>query len=412
MRVGVFLDRDIPETGGGYTFTSSIIQALIQLAPQCEYEFIVFGYDPEPPSILRDNLSLRYVPLVDADREPLLHKIIYHFWQLMCTRSYPATPLYVDTWYEKILFKALRSLKIDIDLIWNLSPGVPTLRIPFIATVWDLAHRNTPCFPEVVSMGRLDNWQGRDLSYIHTLPRSAYTFTGTEVGKAEIERFYQVPSERIKVLGLPTPEFALADLPTTDVLTKYQLEPDYLFYPAQFWAHKNHINLLLALKLLRDREGISLTLVLSGADKGNRQFVESTVAELGLADRVRFLGFIPQSDIAQLYRHALALVFVSFIGPDNLPPLEAFALGCPAIVAKSAGAIEQLGDAALLVDCKNPSDIADAIKSVWTSPEVRQQSIERGYQRSRLWTSKDYVRSVFDILAEFESTRRCWPSGM
>jgi glycosyltransferase involved in cell wall biosynthesis len=412
MRVGVFLERDIPETGGGYTFTSTIIQSLIQLAPECKHEFIIFGYTPEPPSMLRESSCLRYVPLVDADREPLIHKVIYHFWQLVCARSYPSMPLYIDTWYEKILFKALRSLKLDIDLLWNLSPGTPTLRIPFIATVWDLAHRITPYFPEVVSIGRFDNWQGRDLSYIHTLPRSVYTFTGTAVGKAEIERFYQVPSARIKVLGLPTPEFALADLPTSDVLAKYRLEPGYLFYPAQFWAHKNHINLLLALKLLRDRHGISLTLVLSGSDKGNRQFVESTVAELGLADRVRFMGFIPQSDIAQLYRHALALVFVSFIGPDNLPPLEAFALGCPAIVSKDAGAIEQLGDAAFLVDRQNPADIAEAIKSVWTSPELRQQLIDRGYRRSRLWTSKDYVRSVFDILDEFESTRRSWSSGI
>jgi glycosyltransferase involved in cell wall biosynthesis len=411
MRVGVFLDRDLPETGGGYTFTSTIVQSLIQLAPQCQHEFILFGYTSEPPSILRGSSGLQYVPLLDADCEPFIHKVIYHFWQLICGRSYPSAPLYIDTWAEKILFKALRSRGIDIDLIWNLSPGTPTLRIPFIATVWDLAHRNTPYFPEVVSMGRFDNWQGRELSYIHTLPRSTYTFTGTAVGKAEIERFYQVPSARIKVLGLPTPDFALANLPTSDVLTKYQLEPGYLFYPAQFWAHKNHINLLLALKLLHEQHGILLTLVLSGSDKGNRQYVESTAAELGLADRVRFLGFIPQADIAQLYRHALALVFVSCIGPDNLPPLEAFALGCPAIVSKDAGSIEQLGDAALLVDRQNPSDIADAIKAVWTSPELRQQLIDRGERRARLWTSKDYVRSVFDIVDEFASIRRCWRSG-
>jgi glycosyltransferase involved in cell wall biosynthesis len=411
MRIGVFLDRDIPETGGGYTFTSTMIQTLIQLAPQCKYEFIIFGYNPEPPSILQDSPCLQYVSLFGADREPFIHKVLYHFSQLICLRSYHLNPLYIDTWYEKILFKTLRSLEIEIDLIWNLSPGVPTLKIPFIATVWDLCHRTHPYFPEF-STDRFDNWQGRDRSYLYTLPRSTYVFTGTAVGKAEIERFYQVPSERIKVLGLPTPEFALSDFPTTDVLAKYQLQPGYLYYPAQFWPHKNHINLLLALKLLSDRHGVSLTLVLSGSDKGNQQFVESTAAELGLTDRVKFLGFVPQSDVAQLYRHALALVYVSFLGPDNLPPLEAFALGCPTIASKVAAATEQLGDAALIVDPGNPLDIAKAIESVWASPELRQQLIERGYQRARIWTSKDYVRSVFDILDEFESTRRCWLGGM
>ncbi len=411
MKVGVFLERDIPEAGGSYTFISTIVRALIELAPQSKCEFIIFGYEPEPPLILQDRSGLRYISLAGADREPFIHKLVRHFSQLISTKMYPLTALTVETWYEKVLFKTLRSLEIDIDLIWNFSPGTPTLKIPFITTVWDLCHRIHPYFPEV-STGRFDTWQARERNYLNILPRSTYVFIGTAVGKAEIERFYQVPAARIKVLRLPTPEFVLSDLPPSDVLTKYQLLPNYLFYPAQFWPHKNHINLLLALKLLRDRDGISLTLVLSGADKGNQQFVESTVAELGLTDRVKFLGFIPQSDIAQLYRHALALVFVTFFGPDNLPPLEAFALGCPTIASQVAGAIEQLGDAALLIDPQNPLDIAEAIKSVWASPEVRQQLIDRGYQRSRLWTNKDYVRSVFAILDEFASTRRCWHSGI
>ncbi len=409
MRVGVFLEPDVPEAGGSYTFTSTIVRALVQLAPESKCEFIIFGTTSVSPPILL-NSDLRYISLVGADREPIFHKITRHFSQLISTAIYPLTPIEIESWYEKVLFKTLRSLAIDLDLIWHLSPGTPTLKIPFITTVWDLAHRIHAYFPEVSS--ERGNWQARDRGYLNTLPRSTYIFTGTAAGKAEIERFYQVPADRIKVLGLPTPEFALADLPASDeILTKYHLSPDYLFYPAQFWPHKNHINLLLALKLLSDRDGISLTLVLSGADKGNQKFIESTVAELGLGDRVKFLGFIPQADVAQLYRHALALVFVTFFGPDNLPPLEAFALGCPTIASQVAGASEQLGDAALLVDPQSPLAIAEAIKTVWKSPQVRHQLIDRGYQRARLWTSKDYVRSVFDILGEFESIRRCWQSG-
>jgi glycosyltransferase involved in cell wall biosynthesis len=103
-------------------------------------------------------------------------------------------------------------------------------------------------------------------------------------------------------------------------------------------------------------------------------------------------------------------VYVTFFGPDNLPPLEAFALGCPTIASNVAGASEQLGDAALLVEAQDPNQIAAAIARLRTSPELRQQLIDRGYQRARQWTSKDYVKSVLTVLAEFEPIRRCWPS--
>jgi glycosyltransferase involved in cell wall biosynthesis len=43
------------------------------------------------------------------------------------------------------------------------------------------------------------------------------------------------------------------------------------------------------------------------------------------------------------------LRYPSFFGAENLPPLEAFALGCPVIAADMPGAREQLGDAAILV---------------------------------------------------------------
>ncbi len=405
MRVGIVLDRDIPEAGGSYTFVSTLVRALIQLAPESNCEFIIFSNSAQAPSLFQDRSGLRYVSLAGENQEPFWYKIFRKFYQLIYRVRYPSAQLEAESWFDKI------ARAEAIDLIWHLTPGTPSMNIPFITTVWDLAHRIHPYFPEV-SVDRGANWHDRERGYATTLQRSTYIFTGTAAGKAEIEFFYRVPAERIKVLAFPTPEFALDTILPTErnVLTEYGLTENYLFYPAQFWSHKNHVNLLLALQLLRDREGISFTLVFSGSDRGNQQHVESVVTRLGLTDRVKFLGFVPQSDLIQLYRHAFALVYVTFFGPDNLPPLEAFALGCPTIASNVAGADEQLGDAALLVEPQDPNQIAAAIARLWTAPELRQQLIERGYQRARQWTSKDYVKSVLAILDEFEPIRRCWPS--
>jgi glycosyltransferase involved in cell wall biosynthesis len=88
--------------------------------------------------------------------------------------------------------------------------------------------------------------------------------------------------------------------------------------------------------------------VFCGSDKGNESYIKQMAAELDLADQVKFLGFVPQEDLCSLYRNAFALTYVTFNGPNGLPPLEAFALGCPVVASKILG--EQLGDGALLVD--------------------------------------------------------------
>jgi glycosyltransferase involved in cell wall biosynthesis len=409
MRVGLIVTEDIPEAGGSFTYVSTILQALIQLADETEHEFVVFGNSPTVPTLLQPQSRLSYISLF-CPPEPQGEKIARNLQRIGYLMRHPSAQFHTTPWHEQHLLELLKSSRID--LIWQLSPGTVTFEYPFITTLWDLAHRIHPYFPEV-GMDKVTKDDARERLYQQTLPRATYIFTGTAAGKAEIEHFYQVPANRIKVLAFPTPEFALDSAPPADpqILVKYNLPERYLFYPAQFWAHKNHVNLLLALKALADRDGIAPTIVFSGSDKGNRQFVESVITELGLTDRVKFLGFIPQSDLVQVYRQAFALVFVTFFGPDNLPPLEAFGLGCPVIASKVAGAVEQLGDAAILIDPQDPLDIAAAIKTLWESPELRQQLIDRGFERSRQWTNKDYVRSVFTILDEFASIRRCWPNS-
>ena len=132
------------------------------------------------------------------------------------------------------------------------------------------------------------------------------------------------------------------------------LRAPYLLYPAQFWSHKNHATLLRALALLPE-----YTLACVGSDKGYLDHVRGLARELGVLDRVRFLGFVETDELVALYRGAHALVYLSFFGPENLPPLEAFALGCPVVQADVAGAREQLGDAALLVPPTDPRAVAD-----------------------------------------------------
>jgi glycosyltransferase involved in cell wall biosynthesis len=258
-----------------------------------------------------------------------------------------------------------------------------------------------PAFPEVRSTGW--TWENREAHYRRWLPPAAYVITGASALSEDLSRCYGISPRRIRVLPLVAP--------TRNASAREQSSgKPFLFYPAQFWPHKNHVGLLHALKEVREKHGLDLDLVLCGSDKGNLSYIRETVAALGLQSSVRILGFVPDDELTALYQGATALVFPSFFGPDNLPPLEAMQLGCPVIAADVPGAHEQLGDAALLVDPRNPTDIASAIARLVRDSQLRDTLVARGRERVARWQPKDYAAGIVRIVDEFETESRCWSS--
>lgn len=415
MNVGIYCAEIVPSQGGGYTFTSEVLQAVLNLLSESSHNFVVISHHPERPQILSSSTQVGYFSVEASPQERLRYKLSFLKTTIRETLKHPRNLLKTKPWRSQFVEDQLVANHIDV--VWSIGDGFLSMEVPYIMTVWDLQHRLQPYFPEMIYQDswnkREHGWNGQGQGYATSLRRAAAVLTGTEVGKAEIERFYQVPSERVKVLPFPVPQFALTAPPSDDqhLLDTYQLKNGYLFYPAQFWTHKNHVNLLLAIQRLRDESDLSFQVAFSGADQGNLPYIQELVEEMGLSAQVRFLGFVPQEDLIALYRNAFALTFVTFFGPDNLPPLEAFALGCPVIASNVSGAQEQLEDAALLVDPKDPEQIAAAIKLLWEDSALRQTLIDRGKARSSRQTREGYVRGVFEILDEFSAIRRCWRSS-
>ena len=415
MKVALFLNPDLPiESGGSYIFENEILQALSLYATHSAHEFYIFGgenylenlegipgihfvykkYESNTKSRLFRAAKKIYSYLSEIDYDYRLKKIVKPLYSYL-------------TQIESKTLKVLAEHKIDI--VWFLGLHCPTMELPFIVTVWDLGHRTNPYFPEISSKG---GWNQRELLCSKVIQRAAYIITGTPAGKADIERYYQVPSERVRILPFVVPSFVekIDAVESSYVLEKYDIPDNYLFYPAQFWPLKNHVCLLKAVQLLRDDFGLTFNIVLTGSDRGNRNYIEQVVSNLELTQSVHFLGFVPQSDMAALYQHAFALTYTTFLGPDNLPPLEAFALGCPVIASKVSGAMDQLGDAALLFDPKQPEDLALSIKAIHDDPGLRADLIQKGAKRVSQWTREDYVKEMLSVLDEFSAIRNCWSS--
>ncbi len=389
MRVGVFLEDFSPEVGGGFTIQDDIFRALIELLDDTHHSFVIFCRRAEAVNKLSTNPRLKAVDFPGS------------LGQRVVARAERGLGRQRESRLEQLCKET------GIEFMWFVGAEAVQIDLPYMAIVWDLQHRLQPWFPEVSAAG---TWKHRESFYSEFLRRATMIIAGTDAGREELERFYQVTSSRIKILPHPTPAFALNAGPgnAEAARKKYELGNNYLFYPAQFWSHKNHVNLLLAAAELKGKHGLDMPVVFAGSDKGNTDYVRSFAAQLKPAVDVSFLGFVPVEDLIALYRGAFALAYVTFFGPENLPTLEAFALGCPVVASDVPGAREQLGDAALFVDPKDPSSIATAIKALHDDANLRQTLIEKGRGRAERSTAKSFVRGVFSALDEFEPIRRCW----
>lgn len=394
MKVGVFLEDFSPDVGGGYTIQEDIFRALIDLIDDTHHSFVIFCRRPESFSSFLTSPRLQAVGFPGSLGQRVFARAERGLHSLLENRQR-------QTRLEQL------SKEAGVDFMWFVGAEAVQVDMPYMAIVWDLQHRLQPWFPEVSAGG---TWRQRESFYGEYLRRATIIIAGTDAGRQEIERFYQVTSNRIKILPHPTPSFALsAGKSDVDaVLKKYELKSSYVLYPAQFWSHKNHVNLLLAVAALKTEHQIDLPVVFVGSNKGNLEYVQKFAATLKPQIDVSFLGFVPVEDLVALYRGAFALAYVTFFGPENLPPLEAFALGCPVVASDVDGACEQLGDAALLVNPGDPSGIAAALKRLLSDKDLCRTLIDKGRARAERWTAQEFVRGVFNALDEFETVRRCW----
>lgn len=385
MKIAVILDQYYSHDGGAYTFQGELLQALADVAAETSHKFIVFS-----PSVLEltstQNFTWQRYPRTSLAERALL-KLFRHMPALERSLS-----------WQSALERQVR--RAGAEVAWFLSPRISALHMPFVPLVLDLQHRLQPQFPEVSAAGE---WYRREAHYRRSLTQARAIVAGTRVGRDEIVRFYGVAPERVILLPHPTPKAALASKAQDDmqVLADFGLEPGYLLYPAQLWMHKNHANLLLSLVELRS-SGLEMQLVLTGVNYGARRSIQRLIREHGLEKQIKFLNYVSREDLYALYRNALALTYMSFFGPENLPPLEAFALGCPVIAARVSGAEEQLGEAAMLVSPTDPAEIAAAIRALHIDPKRREQLIAAGRKRAQAWTAQDFVRGAIQAFDEIE----------
>ena len=367
-RVGIML-RHVTAPGGVTVFTRRVVQYLLTHPDGIEYHLL---YSDESQREVFAEHAATHVVLRDAARLR---------WDQV------TAPKYAE--------------ENGLSLLFNPKFSVPLLcKVPTLIVIPGR---------EQLAMARVFPWYNRiyNALSVPTFCRSATALiTHTQIGKedcimmgAKPERIHVVPHGVDSYLR-PSPEAA-----KTALRTKLGLLRPYILFLGGITPLKNIGNLLRAFARLGATHEVDL--VLAGFKRWSFERELAPIKELGIENRVKYVGYVADEDLAALYSAAECLALPSWYEGFGIPIVEAMACGCPVVTSNGRHAApETAGGAAVLVDPADPEAIATGLSQVLDDARLRADLIAKGLVRGRQFDWDTTGRLTADVVRSLVSPPR------
>lgn len=300
--------------------------------------------------------------------------------------------LRIDANSHTTLEDIIHKYEFDIWFCPFLSLEPRPLSIPSIVTIPDIQHEFYP-----------DNFSKEELSlrkgYIQpSCELATEIITISDFSKQTFVEKLGIDPSKVHVIHLAAGDnFSQSDQKRNDIKIKYSLPDNYFLYPANAWAHKNHLILIMAFYLYRKTFDNQMHLVLAGSDTKSNPAIQTLIDQDHLQDRVHILDYVHKDDMPELYNHAKALVFPSNFEGFGIPLLEAMAMGCPIIASNTTSIPEVAENAAYFFDPNNPQSICDAMHRIIHDPALRSTLIDNGKKRVARFSYDTVARKHLEV---------------
>jgi glycosyltransferase involved in cell wall biosynthesis len=247
---------------------------------------------------------------------------------------------------------------------------------------------------------------------------AARIFAVSNFTKAEVEKLFNIPSERIEVVYNAIDErFLHGHASAADrqlIVERYQVNYPFLLYAGRVSPHKNVVRMIEAFSALKtelekDQAYPDLKLIIIGDDLSGNPDLRRTVIRSGVQNDVRFLGFVPIEVLRTFYDAAKIFIFPSLYEGFGLPPLEAMAHGTPVVTSNISSLPEVVGNAAVLVHPENVFEIMRALHRVLLDQPLREKMKERSYRQVAKFSWEKSVRRIMNVYQEVLSAKRADP---
>ena len=358
------LEADLPAAGGIQRYSLEVLREMLTRDPA------VVGFVASP-SVAAENGRVRLVGP-----------------QTMTRASFSGNLLRLG-WHQAALPARLRQERAEV-FYSTVPDGMLFPSCPQVVTVHDLIPLRFPG-----SSPRLQHYFR--LVVPRVLRASAAIVAMSDATRRDIENFYGIGGERVHVVhqGYRRDLFRPADGDEVErVRARFGLGR-YLLAVGEGRPYKNIPNLLRAFARLRDP---NLELVLAGRASAREIDLPGLAVALGVGERVRFLGFVSDDDLAPLYAGAEAFVFPSLFEGFGIPPLEAMACGCPVVCSDRASMPEVCGDAAVYVDPSDVASIAAGVERVLGDASLNERLRRDGPRRAATFSYGSAAERILQLL--------------
>jgi glycosyltransferase involved in cell wall biosynthesis len=372
MRIGITMLSHDPTWGGPGIYTREIVRGLLEIDRENEYVLIHPKFKLHRRNV--GQYSSRYANVTE----------VVTAW----------TPS-VGTLWEQIAVPPV-ARRQSLDVLFN-----PFWSVPLFAkykTVTIVHNTEFHTIPNIYNWRMYLEWLLHDWVFIH---RADAVISISNVMTEDLVKYVHLPREKIRLIyhGCHERFRRIEDAHTLAATkAKYGLPEKFLLYVGLIFPQKNFANLVRALHLIRDE--IPHELVVVGKPRWKYEDDLRLVDTLGLRDRIRFLGFVPNDELPAFYTLADCFVYPSLYEAFGLAGVEAIACGCPVAGASAAAIPEVLGDAALLFDPHDPTDMARAILTLLRDERTRSQCIRKGLERAKFFTWRRAAEETLQLLQD------------
>ena len=282
------------------------------------------------------------------------------------------------------------------DIVFSPTHYIPRFTgIPKAMSIMDLSYLTYPQLFRKKDLHQLVHWTA--YSVVH----ATRIFTISEFSKHAIIEAYHIPKDRVIVTY---PGFSM-DTPTMnqEIHKKYKCKPSYILSVGTIQPRKNYTLLIEAFaKYCKNTNNKETDLLIVGKKGWLYDQILKAPKTFGIEERVKFLSFVPDSDLPSLYAQAQCFCLPSLYEGFGLPVLEAMAGGCPVVVSNSSSLPEIAGKAGIYVDPNDPDAIAKGLKEAISEKNSKEGKKRRelGYQQVKKFTWENAAKETLKVLTE------------
>lgn len=405
MKIGYWLGNANISGGGTAPYAWRVLESLLKRSQVQEIEILILC----SAEVERDCLNLidKYQAKAKLHLIPqkfnVIKRIVSRFSGLIskvCLRfNIPSKKLkQFNHW-----FRWFSSLDIDLLHVPYQTFVYYDLPYPLIVTMHDVQELHYPEFftPQQRAWRAKVYWQA--------LEKSSAIIVSFNHVKQDLIKYFRLPDNKVSVCPLPFSNSYLQPSSYDEELeyqNKYAKWENFLLYPAQTWQHKNHLSLIKAIELIKNKLGRTIHLICTGKKyEGFFPTIEEYFKTSSVLDQIHFMDIVPEPELYWLYKNSSLIVIPTLYEAGSFPLIEAMYLETPVICSSVTSLPETIGDLRFTFNPLDINQISNLIIDLLDNPELREENIQNSRNRIEEMKNIDSAFHLFEMYSKMLSLK-------